>query len=106
MITALFIDGDNINLNNIKFSLLFDKIKNNNNLIIKRVYGDWKIVQMNVFWNKQIIEHGLEEIQTPITDITIVNIIHPKCQKFYNLPAMDLKGQAYAGGFLLSMHDH
>ena len=63
MITALFIDGDNINLNNIKFSLLFDKIKNNNELIIKRVYGDWKIVQMNVFWNKQIIEHGLEEIQ-------------------------------------------
>ena len=63
MITALFIDGDNINLNNIKFSLLFDKIKNNNDLIIKRVYGDWKIVQMNVFWNKQIIEHGLEEIQ-------------------------------------------
>jgi len=34
MTTALFIDGDNI-----KFSLLFDKIKNN--LIIKRVYGDW-----------------------------------------------------------------
>lgn len=63
MTTALFIDGDNINLSNIKFSLLFDKIKNNNDLIIKRVYGDWKIVQMNVFWNKQIIEHGLEEIQ-------------------------------------------
>jgi hypothetical protein len=41
MTTALFIDGDNNNLNNIKFSLLFDKIKNNNNLIIKRVYGDW-----------------------------------------------------------------
>jgi len=42
MTTALFIDSDNINLTNIKFSLLFDKIKNN--LIIKRVYGDWKIV--------------------------------------------------------------
>lgn len=30
MTTTLFIDCDNINLSNIKFSLLFDKIKNNN----------------------------------------------------------------------------
>ena len=36
------------------------------------------------------------EIQTPITNITIVNIIHPKCQKFGNRLAMDLTGQAYA----------
>lgn len=61
--TALFIDGDNINVNNIKFSLLFNKIKSDNKLLIKRVYGDWKLVQMNVFWDKQITEHGLEEIQ-------------------------------------------
>ena len=61
--TALFIDGDNINVNNIKFSLLFNKIKSDYKLLIKRVYGDWKLVQMNVFWDKQITEHGLEEIQ-------------------------------------------
>ena len=63
MNTALFIDGDNINLNNIKFNQLFKKIKEENNLIIKKVYGDWKLEQMNNFWDKKIIEHGLEEIQ-------------------------------------------
>ncbi len=61
--TALFIDGDNIGINDINFTLLFNKIKSENKLIINRVYGDWKLEQMNNFWNNNIIDHGLEEIQ-------------------------------------------
>src|SRR6056300_537408 len=61
--TALFIDGDNIHVNDIKFAALLNKIKCENNLILKRVYGDWKLESMNVFWDKQILDNGLEEIQ-------------------------------------------
>ena len=61
--TALFIDGDNIHVNDIKFSALLDKIKCENDLILKRVYGDWKLESMNTFWDKQILDNGLEEIQ-------------------------------------------
>lgn len=61
--TAVFIDGDNIHINNLKFNLLFDNIINNNNVIIKRVYGDWKLESMNQFWDKHILDNSLEEIQ-------------------------------------------
>ena len=61
--TAVFIDGDNIHINNLKFNLLFDNITNNNNVIIKRVYGDWKLESMNQFWDKHILDNSLEEIQ-------------------------------------------
>ena len=54
--TAVFIDGDNIHINNLKFNLLFDNIINNNNVIIKRVYGDWKLESMNQF-SKNIVEY-------------------------------------------------
>ena len=61
--TAVFIDGDNIHINNLKFNLLFDNITNNNNVIIKKVYGDWKLESMNQFWDKHILDNSLEEIQ-------------------------------------------
>lgn len=61
--TAIFIDGDNIHINNIKFTQLFNKIQKDNNILIKRVYGDWKLEQMSYFWNEHILSHSLEEIQ-------------------------------------------
>lgn len=61
--TVIFIDGDNIHINNVKFTKLFNKINSNNNILIKRVYGDWKLESMNNFWNNHIIDNGLEEIQ-------------------------------------------
>ena len=61
--TVIFIDGDNIHVNNVKFTKLFNKINSNNNILIKRVYGDWKLESMNTFWNNHIIDNGLEEIQ-------------------------------------------
>lgn len=63
MNTAIFIDGDNIKVNRIKFSKLIKKINNDSNIIIKRVYGDWKKIDINFFWNKYISQFGLEEIQ-------------------------------------------
>ena len=61
--TAIFIDGDNIHLNNIKFNILFNDIITNNNVIIKKVYGDWKLESMNNFWEDHIFDNSLEEIQ-------------------------------------------
>lgn len=61
--TAVFIDGDNIHINNLKFNLLFNEISSKNNIIIKRVYGDWKLESMNHFWDKHILDNSLEEIQ-------------------------------------------
>ena len=61
--TAVFIDGDNIHINNFKFNLLFNDITTKNNVIIKRVYGDWKLESMNNFWDKHILDNSLEEIQ-------------------------------------------
>lgn len=63
MTTAIFIDGDNIKINNIKFYNLMSKIECNNNVIIKRIYGDWKKVDFNVFWDKYVTKYGLEEVQ-------------------------------------------
>ena len=63
MATAIFIDGDNIKLNNIKFHKLISKIDENNLVSIKRVYGDWKKVDINMFWDKYVTKYGLEEIQ-------------------------------------------
>ena len=61
--TAVFIDGDNIHINNFKFNSLFNDITTKNNVIIKRVYGDWKLESMNNFWDKHILDNSLEEIQ-------------------------------------------
>lgn len=61
--TAVFIDGDNIHINNFRFNLLFNDIITKNNVIIKRVYGDWKLESMNNFWDKHILDNSLEEIQ-------------------------------------------
>tara|TARA_B100000902_G_C27309415_1_gene917463 strand:- start:1163 stop:1921 length:759 start_codon:yes stop_codon:yes gene_type:complete len=63
MATAIFIDGDNIKINNIKFHKLISKIESNNNILIKRVYGDWKKVDINMFWDKYVTKYGMEEIQ-------------------------------------------
>jgi len=63
MATAIFIDGDNIKLNNIKFHKLISKIDENNLVSIKRIYGDWKKVDINMFWDKYVTKYGLEEIQ-------------------------------------------
>ena len=52
--TAVFIDGDNIHINNLRFNILFDNIISKDNVIIKRVYGDWKLESMNTFWDKHI----------------------------------------------------
>lgn len=61
--TAVFIDGDNIHINNLRFNILFDNIISKDNVIIKRVYGDWKLESMNTFWDKHILDNSLEEIQ-------------------------------------------
>ena len=63
MNSALFIDGDNIQLNQDKLNLLFNKIKKENNLIIKKIYLDWKIETNKNIWSEISKNHGLEEIQ-------------------------------------------
>ena len=63
MITGVFIDGDNIHVNKIKFKKLMDNIEKDNSVIIKKIYGDWKKIDLNLFWNKYVIEFGLEEVQ-------------------------------------------
>ena len=63
MNVALYIDGDNIQLNKKKLDSLFTKIKEENNLLINRVYADWKIEHNNNIWNETSIKHGIEEIQ-------------------------------------------
>ena len=50
MNSALYIDGDNIQLNQDKLNLLLTKIKTENNLIIKKVFADWKIDHINKTW--------------------------------------------------------
>ena len=34
-----------------------------NSVIIKKIYGDWKKIDLNLFWIKFVIEFGLEEVQ-------------------------------------------
>ena len=63
MSAALFIDGDNVKCNKVKFSSLFKRINEDNKLTLKRIYCDWKDLQMQIFWDKYIHEFGLDEIQ-------------------------------------------
>lgn len=78
MNSALYIDGDNIQLNQDKLNLLLTKIKTENNVIIKKVFADWKIDHNNKIWSEISIKHGLEEIQVTrisgkdSTDIKII----------------------------------
>jgi uncharacterized LabA/DUF88 family protein len=63
MVVSLFIDGDNVKCNKIKFSSLFKKInEENKNINLKRIYCDWKDIQMQVFWDKYVHEYGLDEV--------------------------------------------
>ena len=88
MNSALYIDGDNIQLNYDKLNKLFNKIKKENNLIIKKIYADCKIEINKNIWSEISINHGLEEIQvTRISgkDSTDIKIISDAMEDLFTL---------------------
>lgn len=92
MNSALYIDGDNIQLNQDKLNLLLTKIKTENNVIIKKVFADWKIDHNNKIWSEISIKHGLEEIQvTRISgkDSTDIKIITDLMEDLVTLKHID-----------------
>lgn len=76
---GVFIDGENFSYN--KFELYNNKLKNYNNIIVKRLYGDYSSIFYDS-WRQNCLDYGLEQIHCPkiskknSTDMKIMDDIY------------------------------
>ena len=76
---GVFIDGENFSYN--KFQIYYDKLKDFENIIVKRLYGDYSSIFYDS-WKQNCINYGLEQIHCPkiskknSTDMKIMDDIY------------------------------
>jgi uncharacterized protein (TIGR00288 family) len=64
---AFLIDSENCLDNSMDKKKLYDSIKERGNIIIKRIYGDWRNSSLNNCWEDFAYKYGFDEIQVKKT---------------------------------------
>ena len=59
---GVFIDGENFSYS--KYELYNNKLKQYNNIIVKRLYGDYSSIFYDS-WKQNCLDYGLEQIHCP-----------------------------------------